>query len=43
MEITPTSIQKLNNGKNLLIFFDDKSSYIISSELLRVKSPSAEI
>ena len=43
MEITPTSIQKINNGKSLLIFFDDKSSYIISSELLRVESPSAEI
>ena len=43
MEITPTSIQKINNGKNMLIFFDDKSSYIISSELLRVESPSAEI
>ena len=43
MNVTPISIQKINNGKNLLIIFDDKSSYIISSELLRVDSPSADI
>ena len=43
MEILPTVIQKKNNGKYLLIHFDDNSKYSISSELLRVESPSADI
>ena len=43
MEVLPTLIQKKNNGKYLLIHFDDNSKYNISSELLRVESPSADI
>ena len=43
MEVLPTLIQKKNNGKYLLIHFDDNSKYSISSELLRVESPSADI
>ncbi len=43
MEVLPTLIQKRNNGKYLLIHFDDNSKYNISSELLRVESPSADI
>ena len=43
MEILPTLIQKKNNGKYLLIHFDDNSKYSISSVLLRVESPSADI
>lgn len=41
--LNPLLFKKLIIGKSLLIFFDDKSSYIISSELLRVESLSAEI
>ena len=43
MNILPISIEKKDNGKNLFISFDNKSKFIISSELLRVESPSAEI
>ena len=43
MNILPVSIEKKDNGKNLFISFDNKSKFIISSELLRVESPSAEI
>ena len=43
MKISPTLIQKKNNGKFLLIHFDDNSKYNISSELLRVESPSADV
>ena len=43
MEIIPVSIKKIDNGKNVLISFNDKSEFIISSELLRVESPSADI
>ena len=43
MEVTPTLIQKKDNGKYLSIHFDDNSKYNILSELLRVESPSAEV
>ena len=43
MEATPILIQKNDNGKYLLIHFDDNSKFNILSELLRVESPSAEI
>ena len=43
MEAWPVSIEKLNNGEYLLIKFDDKSQFKISSELLRVECPSADI
>ena len=43
MEVTPTLIQKKDNGKYLSIHFDDNSKFNILSELLRVESPSAEV
>ena len=43
MEVTPTLIQKKDNGKYLLIHFDDNSKFNILSELLRVESPSADV
>ncbi len=43
MELTPTLIQKKNNGKYLSIHFDDNSKFNILSELLRVESPSADV
>ena len=43
MEVTPTFIQKKDNGKFLLVHFEDNSKFNISSELLRVESPSADI
>ena len=43
MEVTPTLIQKKDNGKYLLIHFDDNSNFNILSELLRVESPSADV
>ena len=43
MNILPISIEKKDNGKNLFISFDNESKFIISSELLRVESPSADI
>ncbi len=43
MDVWPVSIEKLDNGKNLNISFDDKSEFKISAELLRVESPSADV
>jgi DUF971 family protein len=43
MEVCPVSIEKINNGEYLLIKFDDKSEFKISSELLRVECPSADV
>ena len=43
MEISPTLIKKKDNGKYLLIHFDDNSNFNILSELLRVESPSADV
>ena len=43
MELTPTLIQKKDNGKYLSIHFDDNSKFNILSELLRVESPSADV
>ena len=43
MEVTPTLIQKKDNGKYLSIHFDDNSKFNILSELLRVESPSPDV
>ena len=43
MNLTPILIEKKDNGKYLLVSFDDNSKFCISSELLRVESPSADI
>ena len=43
MGVTPTLIQKKDNGKYLTIHFDDNSKFNILSELLRVESPSADV
>ena len=43
MKNWPLSLEKLDNGKNLKIIFDDNAEFIICSELLRVESPSAEV
>ena len=43
MQVTPTLIQKKDNGKYLSIHFDDNSKFDILSELLRVESPSADV
>ena len=43
MEVLPISIEKLNNGEHLFILFDDNSEFKISSELLRVECPSADV
>ena len=43
MNTTPTLIEKKDNGKFLLICFDNDTKYCISSELLRVESPSADV
>ena len=43
MNLTPLLIEKKDNGKYLLISFSDNSKFSISSELLRVESPSADI
>ena len=43
MKYWPLSLEKLDNGKNLKIIFDDNVEFIICSELLRVESPSAEV
>ena len=43
MEVSPTLIKKKDNGKYLSIRFDDNSEFNISSELLRVESPSADV
>jgi len=39
----PTEIRLLDNGKNLRVAFDDGASFTMSAELLRVRSPSAEV
>ena len=39
----PTEIRLLDNGKNLRVSFDDGASVTMSAELLRVRSPSAEV
>ena len=43
MEVWPVSIEKLDNGKSLNISFDDKSEFKISTELLRVECPFADV
>ncbi len=43
MQITPTLIEKKDNGKYLSVHFDDNLKFNISSELLRVESSSADI
>jgi DUF971 family protein len=39
----PTEIRLLDNGKNLRVAFDDGASFTLTAELLRVRSPSAEV
>jgi len=39
----PTEIRLLDNGKNLRVAFDNGASVTMSAELLRVRSPSAEV
>lgn len=39
----PTEIRLLDNGHSLRISFDDGASFTTSAELLRVRSPSAEV
>jgi DUF971 family protein len=39
----PTEIRLLDNGRNLRVAFDDGASVTMSAELLRVRSPSAEV
>lgn len=39
----PTEIRLLDNGRNLRVAFDDGATYTMSAELLRVRSPSAEV
>ena len=43
MHYWPLSIEKLDQGKNLKIVFDDHIEFIICAELLRVESPSADV
>ena len=43
MNLTPLLIEKKDNGKYLSISFNENSKFSISSELLRVESPSADI
>ena len=43
MDVWPLSIEKKDNGKNLVVVFDDESEFIISAELLRVECPSADV
>jgi DUF971 family protein len=39
----PTEIRLLDNGRVLRVSFDDGASFALSAELLRVRSPSAEV
>jgi DUF971 family protein len=39
----PTEIRLLDGGRRLRVGFDDSASYELSAELLRVRSPSAEV
>ena len=43
MNAWPLSIKIMQDGKVLLILFDDNSEFSISAELLRVEGPSADI
>jgi DUF971 family protein len=43
VEPWPTEIRLLDNGRNLRVTFDDGGSVTMSAELLRVRSPSAEV
>ena len=43
MKFWPLSIEKLDEGKNLKIIFDNKKEFTICAELLRVESPSADV
>ncbi|MDC0092845.1 gamma-butyrobetaine hydroxylase-like domain-containing protein [Alphaproteobacteria bacterium] len=43
MKAWPLSIKKIENGRNLLILFEDNSEFSIAAELLRVEGPSADI
>ena len=43
MNYWPLSIEKIDNGKRLKVTFDNLSEFIISSEILRVESPSADV
>ena len=43
MNYWPLLIEKIDNGKKLKINFDNLSEFIISSEILRVESPSADV
>jgi len=39
----PTGIRLTDSGRTLRIEFDDGASYALGAELLRVRSPSAEV
>jgi DUF971 family protein len=43
VEPWPTEIRLLDNGRNLRVTFDDGEGFTMSAELLRVRSPSAEV
>jgi len=43
MSIWPTSIKKIDSGKNLLIKFENNDEFTVSAELLRVECPSADV
>lgn len=42
-ELWPTGIRLTDSGRTLRIEFDDGASYALGAELLRVRSPSAEV
>ncbi len=39
----PTEVRLLDQGRFLEINYDDQTSYALTAELLRVRSPSAEV
>lgn len=43
MSIWPTTIKKIDSGKNLLIKFENYDEFMLSAELLRVECPSADV
>ena len=43
MSIWPTTIKKIDSGKNLLIKFENNDEFKVSAELLRVECPSADV
>lgn len=43
MEPWPTELRLSEGGRMLHVAFDDGASYALSAELLRVRSPSAEV